>query len=85
MGAMLPQSERPYHRPKVTVPGCDLRHLQRQEQLGGSDAWRSMLVNRLPLAFGYDVRVEHPDPFAGLAVAISREDAHVQPPWRVAP
>ena len=50
------------------------------ERLGGAYAWRSMLANNVPLAFGSDFPVEHPNPFAGLAVAISREDAQGQPP-----
>jgi predicted amidohydrolase YtcJ len=50
------------------------------ERLGGAYAWRSMLANGAPLAFGSDFPVEHPNPFPGLAVAISREDAQGQPP-----
>jgi predicted amidohydrolase YtcJ len=50
------------------------------ERLGGAYAWRSMLANNVPLAFGSDFPVEHPNPFAGLAVAISRVDAQGQPP-----
>ena len=50
------------------------------ERLGGAYAWRSMLANKVPLAFGSDFPVEHPNPFHGLAVAISREDAQGQPP-----
>jgi predicted amidohydrolase YtcJ len=50
------------------------------ERLGGAYAWRSMLANNVPLAFGSDFPVEHPNPFPGLAVAISREDAQGQPP-----
>jgi predicted amidohydrolase YtcJ len=50
------------------------------ERLGGAYAWRSMLANGAPLAFGSDFPVEHPNPFPGLAVAISREDAEGQPP-----
>ena len=34
-----------------------------------------MLDNRVPLAFGSDFPVESPNPFPGLAAAISREDA----------
>jgi predicted amidohydrolase YtcJ len=51
-----------------------------QERLKGAYAWRSMLDNRVPLAFGSDVPVESPNPFAGIAVAMSREDAQGQPP-----
>ena len=50
------------------------------ERLGGAYAWRSMLANDVPLAFGSDFPVEHPNPFHGLAVAVSREDAAGQPP-----
>jgi predicted amidohydrolase YtcJ len=45
------------------------------ERLQGAYAWRSMLDNRVPLAFGSDFPVESPNPFHGLAVAISRERA----------
>jgi len=50
------------------------------ERLQGSYAWRSMLDNRVPLAFGSDFPVESPNPFPGLAAAISREDGEGQPP-----
>ncbi len=50
------------------------------ERLGGAYAWRSMIANGVPLAFGSDCPVESPNPFHGLAVAISREDAQGQPP-----
>ncbi|HEY0411513.1 MAG TPA: amidohydrolase [Allosphingosinicella sp.] len=50
------------------------------ERLGGAYAWRSMLANGVPLAFGSDYPVESPNPFPGLAAAISREDAQGQPP-----
>jgi predicted amidohydrolase YtcJ len=49
------------------------------ERLGGSYAWRAMLANNAPLAFGSDFPVESPNPFPGLAAAISREDAQGQP------
>jgi predicted amidohydrolase YtcJ len=51
-----------------------------KERLGGSYAWRSMLASGVPLAFGSDFPVEHPNPFHGLAAAISREDPNGQPP-----
>jgi predicted amidohydrolase YtcJ len=51
-----------------------------KERLGGSYAWRSMLASGVPLAFGSDFPVEHPNPFHGLAAAISREDPSGQPP-----
>jgi len=50
------------------------------ERLQGSYAWRSMLDNHVPLAFGSDYPVESPNPFPGLAAAISRQDAEGQPP-----
>jgi len=50
------------------------------ERLGGAYAWRSMLDNRVPLAFGSDFPVESPNPFPGLAAAISREDSEGNPP-----
>ncbi len=50
------------------------------ERLGGAYAWRSMLANNVPLAFGSDFPVEDPNPFHGLAAAVSREDAEGQPP-----
>ena len=50
------------------------------ERLGGAYAWRSMLANDVPLAFGSDFPVEDPNPFHGLAAAVSREDAQGQPP-----
>jgi predicted amidohydrolase YtcJ len=50
------------------------------ERLQGAYAWRAMLDNHVPLAFGSDFPVESPNPFPGLAAAISREDAQGQPP-----
>ena len=50
------------------------------DRLQGAYAWRSMLDNGVPLAFGSDFPVEHPNPFHGLAAAISRQDAQGQPP-----
>ena len=50
------------------------------ERLGGAYAWRSMLANNVPLAFGSDFPVESPNPFHGLAAAISRQDPSGQPP-----
>jgi hypothetical protein len=51
-----------------------------RERLGGSYAWASLLRLNVPLAFGSDFPVESPNPFHGLAVAISRQDAEGQPP-----
>ncbi|MEA3065538.1 MAG: hypothetical protein QOJ27_1990 [Sphingomonadales bacterium] len=50
------------------------------ERLGGAYAWRTMIANGVPLAFGSDFPVESPNPFPGLAAAISRQDAGGQPP-----
>ncbi len=49
-------------------------------RLAGAYAWNSMLRVGSRLAFGSDFPVESPNPFPGLAVAISREDASGQPP-----
>ncbi|PTQ08209.1 metal-dependent hydrolase [Sphingomonas oleivorans] len=49
------------------------------DRLAGAYAWKSMLKAGARLAFGSDYPVESPDPFAGLATAISREDANGQP------
>jgi hypothetical protein len=49
------------------------------ERLGGAYAWRSMLANNVPLAFGSDFPVESANPFHGLAVAVTREDPQGQP------
>ena len=48
-------------------------------RLTGAYAWNSMLRNGSRLAFGSDFPVENPNPFPGLAVAISRQDAAGQP------
>lgn len=50
-----------------------------EDRLGGAYAWRSMLDNHVPLAFGSDAPVESPDPFPGIAAAMTREDAEGQP------
>jgi len=50
------------------------------DRLQGAYAWKSMIDNRVPLAFGSDFPVESPNPFPGIAAAISREDAQGQPP-----
>ncbi|MBS1240081.1 MAG: putative metal-dependent hydrolase, partial [Proteobacteria bacterium] len=49
------------------------------DRLAGAYAWRTMEDEGVPLAFGSDAPVELPDPFAGIAVAITREDANGQP------
>jgi predicted amidohydrolase YtcJ len=48
-------------------------------RLNGAYAWQSILNAGGKLAFGSDVPVESPDPFAGLAAAITREDARGEP------
>jgi predicted amidohydrolase YtcJ len=50
------------------------------ERLGGAYAWRTMIANGVPLAFGSDFPVESPNPFPGLAAAVSRQDSEGQPP-----
>lgn len=54
------------------------------DRLGGAYAWASMLRTGARLAFGSDYPVESPNPFPGLAAAISRQDMDGQPPggWR---
>ncbi len=53
-------------------------------RLAGAYAWRSIAAAGAPLAFGSDFPVEDPNPFVGLAVAITREDAAGEPfgGWR---
>ena len=48
-------------------------------RLTGAYAWRSIAAGGAKLAFGSDAPVELPDPFAGLAAALTREDAAGQP------
>jgi predicted amidohydrolase YtcJ len=54
------------------------------ERLNGAYAWQSIARAGGKLAFGSDVPVESADPFAGLAAAMTREDADGQPfgGWR---
>jgi predicted amidohydrolase YtcJ len=49
------------------------------ERLKGAYAWASILKAGGKLAFGSDVPVEAPNPFIGIAAAISREDEKGQP------
>jgi len=49
------------------------------DRLAGAYAWKSLLDSGAKLAFGTDVPVESPNPFPGLAAAITREDASGQP------
>jgi predicted amidohydrolase YtcJ len=53
-------------------------------RLAGAYAWNSLKKSGARLAFGSDTPVESPDPFAGLATAITREDAKGEPfgGWR---
>ncbi len=48
-------------------------------RLGGAHAWATMLGEGVPLAFGSGFPAGNPDPFDGLAAAISRVDASGQP------
>lgn len=48
-------------------------------RLKGAYAWKAMLDNRVPLAFGSDAPVESPNPFNGMAAAMTREDAKGEP------
>ena len=54
------------------------------DRLKGAYAWQSIFRAGGKLAFGSDVPVESADPFAGLATAMTREDAAGQPfgGWR---
>jgi predicted amidohydrolase YtcJ len=49
------------------------------DRLAGAYAWNSILKAGGKLAFGSDVPVESPNPFHGIAAAITREDANGQP------
>jgi len=55
-----------------------------EDRLEGAYAWRSVLEAGGRLAFGSDAPVEPADPFAGIAVAISRTDENGEPfgGWR---
>lgn len=48
-------------------------------RLAGAYAWASLARAGAPLAFGSDAPVELPDPWAGLAAAITRQDEAGQP------
>ena len=50
-----------------------------EARISGAYAWKAMLDNRVPLTFGSDVPTETPNPFVGMAVAMSREDRAGQP------
>ncbi len=49
-------------------------------RLAGDYAWQTVLKSGAKLAFGSDFPVESPNPFPGLAAAISRQDMNGQPP-----
>jgi len=49
-------------------------------RLAGAYAWQSVLKSGARLAFGTDFPVESPNPFPGLAAAISRQDMRGEPP-----
>jgi predicted amidohydrolase YtcJ len=50
-----------------------------QQRLRGAYAWASLANSGARLAFGSDTPVEHPNPFVGMAAAISREDEKGEP------
>ena len=50
------------------------------DRLAGAYAWQSVLKSGARLAFGSDFPVESPNPFPGLAAAVSRQDMNGQPP-----
>jgi hypothetical protein len=50
------------------------------ERMKGAYAEKTMLDEHVPLAFGSDYPVEDPNPFPGMADAVTREDAAGDPP-----
>jgi predicted amidohydrolase YtcJ len=50
------------------------------KRLAGAYAWQTVLKSGAKLAFGSDFPVESPNPFPGLAAAISRQDMNGEPP-----
>jgi len=54
------------------------------ERLAGAYAWNTIAKSGARLAFGSDFPVESPNPFPGLAAAVSRQDPKGVPPggWR---
>ena len=50
------------------------------DRLEGAYAWQTVLKSGARLAFGSDFPVESPNPFPGLAAAISRQDVNGEPP-----
>ncbi len=49
-------------------------------RLAGAYAWQSIARSGARIAFGSDFPVESPNPFPGLAAAVSRQDMQGQPP-----
>ncbi len=49
-------------------------------RLKGAYAWQTVEKLGIPIAFGSDFPVESPNPFPGLAAAVSRQDMNAQPP-----
>jgi predicted amidohydrolase YtcJ len=49
-------------------------------RLKGAYAWQTVAKLGIPIAFGSDFPVESPNPFPGLAAAVSRQDLNGQPP-----
>jgi len=49
-------------------------------RLAGAYAWQSVLKSGARLAFGSDFPVESPNPFPGLAAAVSRQEMNGEPP-----
>jgi len=49
-------------------------------RLAGAYAWQTIEKLGIPLALGSDFPVESPNPFPGLAAAVSRQDMNGQPP-----
>jgi len=50
------------------------------DRLNGAYAWQTVEKLGIPIAFGSDFPVESPNPFPGLAAAVSRQDMNGQPP-----
>jgi predicted amidohydrolase YtcJ len=50
------------------------------DRLKGAYAWQTVEELGIPIAFGSDFPVESPNPFPGLAAAVSRQDMNGQPP-----
>jgi predicted amidohydrolase YtcJ len=50
------------------------------DRLKGAYAWQTVEQLGIPIAFGSDFPVESPNPFPGLAAAVSRQDMNGQPP-----